>query len=119
MQSVIELRRHEVPTLDLSRGQCAFHEGDHGSEMFIIASGCVDIYARRRLIATLGKNDIFGEMALIDNRPRSATAIARTRTTLIPMSKRDFLTLVRRDPEFAIDVMRTLSSRLRRMNQVC
>lgn len=117
---LVELpRRQDVPKLELSRGECAFREGDLGREMFIVISGLVDIYASRRLIATLSKNDIFGEMALIDERPRSATAVARTKTSLIAISKRDFLALVRRDPEFALDIMRTLSRRLRRMNQMC
>lgn len=118
MHDLLETQQRFVPKIELARGQRIFSEGDLGEELFIIVNGMVDIYANKRLITTLGKNDIFGEMALIDGGPRSATAIAKTKSILIAVSKRDFLTLVRRDPEFAIDVMRTLTRRLRRMNLI-
>ena len=57
-----------------------------------------------------------GEMALIDHSPRSATAVARTDVTLVPVGEKQFLFLVSRTPHFALNVMRTLAQRLRTTN---
>ncbi|HKA75528.1 MAG TPA: Crp/Fnr family transcriptional regulator, partial [Pseudolabrys sp.] len=70
-----------------------------------------------RLLDTLEANDIFGEMALIDGAPRSATATAKTDVVLVPMSKKEFLSLVTKAPTFALDVMGMLARRLRTANR--
>jgi len=60
---------------------------------------------------------IFGEMALIDDEPRSATAIAATDVELVPVSEKQFLFLVSQTPYFALKVMRVLATRLRETNK--
>jgi CRP-like cAMP-binding protein len=60
---------------------------------------------------------IFGEMAMIDDGPRSATVVAKTECEVVPVDERQFLVLVRQAPFFALDVMRTLVRRLRVMNE--
>lgn len=117
------LKQHPLPataiTFRVEKGEYIFREGEEGLEFFIIMDGLVEIRIKNRLIITLGANDIFGEMALVDEELRSATAIAKTSVRLLPVSKRDFFALVRRRPAFALDVIRTLTHRLRRMNKVC
>lgn len=117
------LKQNPLPSIAITfrveKGEYIFCEGEEGHEFFIILNGHVDIQIKNKLIITLGPNDIFGEMAIIDDAPRSATAIAKTTATLLPVSKKDFFALVQRKPEFALDVIRTLTHRLRRMNQVC
>jgi len=97
-------------------GEIIFSEGDQGAEFFVIQSGKVDIQLGNRLLGTLGDHDIFGEMALIDPAPRSATAIAKTDVKLVPVGEKQFLFLVSRTPHFALNVMRTLARRLRSQN---
>ena len=65
----------------------------------------------------LGPNGIFGEMALIDDSPRSATVVALTDVTVAPIKERQFLFLVKHMPMFALKVMRVLAKRLRRQNK--
>jgi CRP-like cAMP-binding protein len=95
-------------------GQILFREGESGDALYIVAEGQVDIQANGQLLETLGPGDILGEMALIDDQPRMATAIARTDCLLTRVSRAHFLTLVQRNPRFALQVMRIMAHRLRR-----
>ena len=69
-------------------------------------------------LGTLSDHDIFGEMALIDAAPRSATAIAASDVKLVPVGEKQFLFLVSRTPHFALNIMRVLARRLRAQNSV-
>ena len=111
------LGESKVPVWYLKPGETIFKEGDTAKELYVIQSGQVEIQFGNRLLDTLEPNDLFGEMALIDGAPRSATAIAKTDVALVPISKKDFLTLVSRAPSFALDVMGMLARRLRAANR--
>jgi CRP/FNR family transcriptional regulator, cyclic AMP receptor protein len=111
------LAESRVPVWYLKPGETIFKEGDTAKELYVIQSGQVEIQLGNRLLDTLEPNDLFGEMALIDGAPRSATAIAKTDVVLVPISKKDFLTLVSRAPSFALDVMGMLARRLRAANR--
>ncbi len=97
-------------------GDTIFAEGDDGDCLYVIRSGEVEIEFHGTVLEQLGPSDIFGEMALIDHAPRSATAKAKTECTLSVLRQRDFLLMVDQVPYFAINVMRTLTQRLRLMN---
>jgi CRP/FNR family transcriptional regulator, cyclic AMP receptor protein len=101
---------------EFKAGDVIFKEGETGAEFFVIQSGKVDIQIGNRLLGTLGDHDIFGEMALIDPAPRSATAVAKTDVKIVPVGEKQFLFLVSRTPHFALNVMRTLARRLRTQN---
>lgn len=105
-----------APVREFKAGDTIFKEGDSGAEFYVIKSGKVDIQLGNRLLGTLGDHDIFGEMALIDTAPRSATAVAKTDVTLVPVGEKQFLFMVSRTPYFALNVMRTLARRLRSTN---
>ena len=107
----------DVPVWYLKAGETIFKEGEPAKELYVIKSGQVDIQFGNRLLDTLEANDIFGEMALIDSAPRSATAVAKTEVVLVPISKKDFLTLVSRAPSFALEIMGMLTRRLRAANR--
>jgi CRP/FNR family cyclic AMP-dependent transcriptional regulator len=83
----------------------------------VIKSGQVRIQIGNRTITELGQESIFGEMALIDSQPRSATATAITDVELVPVSEKQFLFLVSQTPYFALKVMRVLAQRLRVTNK--
>ncbi|HET7848158.1 MAG TPA: cyclic nucleotide-binding domain-containing protein [Pseudolabrys sp.] len=110
------LTEAEAPTWYLKVGETVFKEGDVAAEFYVIKRGQIDIQLGNRLLDTLGANDIFGEMALIDSAPRSATAVAKTDAEIVPISKKQFLLLVSRAPSFALDVMGVLARRLRTTN---
>jgi CRP-like cAMP-binding protein len=77
----------------------------------------VDIFVNGKLVETVEAGGIFGEMALIDAESRTATAVARTDTKVVPVDERRFLFLIQQTPNFALHVMRVLSERLRRINE--
>lgn len=106
-----------VPILQLEPNEVVFEEGEEGDELYIIHDGEVEIKQGKRVLATLGKDELFGEMALLENLPRSATAVCKKRCVLIPISQRGFLALVHHRPAFALAVMQMLSKRLRITNR--
>ncbi len=98
--------------------EAIFSIGDPGTEMFVVKSGEVAIMVEDKVIAAVGPGGIFGEMALVDGQPRSANAVARSDCEVVPVDERAFTFLVGETPHFALQVMRTLAERLRRMNEL-
>jgi len=106
------------PVISFKAGDVIFREGDPAPELLVIKSGTVQIRIRNRLIDTLGERSIFGEIALIDSRPRSATAVALTDTELIPLGDKGFSLLVAYNPTFALSVLRVLAKHLRAVDAI-
>ena len=100
-------------TLDVPPGEIVFKEGDPGTEMYGIVSGEVRLEAAGKPIATLGPDDVFGEMALLDSSPRMATAVATAETQLAVIDRHRFLFLVQETPMFALSVMSAMADRFR------
>ncbi|MBN1413237.1 MAG: cyclic nucleotide-binding domain-containing protein, partial [Spirochaetales bacterium] len=100
-----------------------FKEGDKGEELYIIIEGDVEIrkstyFSASKTLMNLRRGDIFGEMALIENKSRSATAVANTRTKLLILDKDAFDTVLEQNPDFAKKIIKILSKRLRHTNMV-
>jgi CRP/FNR family transcriptional regulator, cyclic AMP receptor protein len=110
------LTRAGFPLQRFASGDKIFVQDDEGGAMFVVRSGRVNITTYGTVLETIGPNGMFGEMALIDGSPRSATAVAAEPTEVAPIDKVAFTHLVRQDPEFALRVMRMLAARLRQMN---
>ncbi len=103
-------------------GQTIFAEGDPSSHTYRIQAGSVDIVILdhdgiERRIASLGPDEIFGEMGIIDPAPRSATAIAREPTACEVYTADEVISMMSNDPEQAIDWLRSLIMRLRASNR--
>ncbi|MGE5718209.1 MAG: cyclic nucleotide-binding domain-containing protein [Acidobacteriota bacterium] len=101
-----------------SAGQPIFGEGEVGTEMFVIQSGSVEIYKRSRrgeenLLATLEKGDFFGEMSILEDVPRTASARAKTDCELVRINQSTFDEMLRHNSEIAVRMLRKLSRRLR------
>jgi CRP/FNR family cyclic AMP-dependent transcriptional regulator len=111
------LTGNNIEARPVKAGSVIFREGDEAHELFVIKSGEVRIQIGNRTITELGSDSVFGEMALIDNEPRSATAIATTDVELVAVSEKQFLFLVSQTPYFALKVMRVLAQRLRATNK--
>ena len=117
---VVDLSRYirNLATESFAAGDVIVTYGDEGTTMYIVVGGEVDVSYDERCSVRLGVGESFGEMSLIDKRPRSATVTAVTDVTLAPISQGSFLVLVHDTPYFALEVMRSLSDRLRRANQM-
>ncbi len=111
------LTGNNIEARTFKAGDVIFREGDEANELFVIKSGQVRIQIGNRTITELAADSIFGEMALIDSEPRSATAVAVTDVELVPVSEKQFLFLVSQTPYFALKVMRVLAQRLRVTNK--
>ncbi len=97
-------------------GQIIFSAGESGDVMFVVKEGEVDVLVGNQVVETIGAGGIFGEMALIDRNPRSASAVAKTDCQLVPIDEARFKFLVQQTPFFAIEVMRVMARRLRQMD---
>lgn len=98
-----------------SPGQVLVTEGELGDTMYILLEGELAITIEGRSIDHLTTGSVFGEMALVDSRPRSATVTTASDSKIIPINRERFANLVGENPEFGLEVMRIMSSRLRRL----
>jgi signal transduction histidine kinase len=105
-----------------SAGQVIFSAGEAGDGFYVVLSGRVRIAAaigpgESRVLATIGPGDFFGEMAVVDDAPRSATATAAVRTRTLFVERDTLLGLLSRQPDLALRILRQFSTRMRNLNQ--
>jgi CRP-like cAMP-binding protein len=112
----INMFQHSRDTVTLQPGDVLFREGDAGDAMFAIVDGQVELRHRDNVVEELGPGSIVGEMALIDDAPRSASATAVSETRVARVDKEHFTYLVQEHPTFALQVMHVMAERLRRAN---
>jgi len=103
-------------TLDFRAGETIFRQGDEGTTAFLIERGIVELRLGDLPLEQLQPGAFFGEMALLENLPRSASAIAITDVRLNEFDRPGFLDIVRSDPDFALNVLEVFAARLRRTN---
>jgi len=113
-----ELFRKETDTLQLAAGDFLFREGEKGDKMYVLLEGEIDIFLGDFVLETAGPGALLGEMALIDDSPRTANAVAKSPAKLAQIDRRRFHFLVQQTPHFATHVMKILANRLRHMNAV-
>ena len=97
-------------------GDYIFKAGEVGKLMYVVKSGEVQIKVNDAVVETVSAGNLLGEMALLDNAPRSADAVAATQCEIIPIDLIRFLSLVQQTPFFAIELMRIMVRRIRAMN---
>lgn len=112
-----KLDQLHAPTHSFDAGERIFLENQTGATMFMVRTGRVDVITYGTVLENIRAGGVFGEMSLIDDGPRSAAAIAAEATDVVVIDKPTFLELIRSDPEFALYIMRLLTTRIRRMNQ--
>jgi CRP-like cAMP-binding protein len=100
-----------------------FSEGDFSQELYIVASGEVDIVKdyggpQERSLNTLRSGDFFGEMAIFEGAPRSATVRATLESELLVLHPEKFKQTIFQKPDMAFEIFRELSARLRRREEV-
>ena len=107
----------------LPAGHEIFREGDPGDGLYFVKSGLVEIFSgvnagARRVFSSFGPGEIFGEMAVIEHRPRSATAAAVQDTVVYFIPRGEMLSLIERSPALAFALLQEISRRLREFNQL-
>ena len=102
-------------------GTVLFREGDEGNDMYVIQSGRVEISRTigegQRTLAILPPGEFFGEMAIVNDRPRSATARVSEAAKLLVIDRDTFEAMLRGKTEIAVRMIKTMASRLERANQ--
>ncbi len=102
-------------------GEVIFHEGDPGDGVYFVKSGAVEISAGktdRRVFSRLGPSEIFGEMALLERQPRSATASCPVDSEIYYLPREEMLPFLERSPGVALTLLQQISHRLREFNQL-
>ena len=111
------LFRNDAGAEWMPAGRVVFSAGDApGDLMYAVADGEVDIQLNGVTVETIGPGGFFGEVALIDQQPRSATAVVRQDAHVVAITPRRFTFLVQQNPFFALEVMRTMVARIRRLS---
>lgn len=118
-----EALKRSMAEVNLGRGQVLFREGDSGDKLYVVADGKVKLGrtspdGRENLLAILGPGEMFGELSLFDPGPRTATATAVTDVQIYALGHSDLTTWVSGRPEVALSLLKQISSRLRRTNEV-
>ena len=104
------------------KGSVIVFEDDQGDALYLVARGQVKVVligedGREVILSVLGEGNFFGEMSLIDEKPRSATVIAMVDSVVLVLRREDFQARLRTSPEIAIALLRELSRRLRRADE--
>jgi CRP/FNR family transcriptional regulator, cyclic AMP receptor protein len=114
----LSLFASDIDTQRYSAGHRFFSAGDHGEVMYVVSDGEVEITLRGKVLETVHSGGIFGELALIDHRERSADVIAKTDVKVSALDQKRFLYLVRNHPFFALEVMKIMADRLRKFDDL-
>lgn len=104
------------------RGETLFHEGDPGDTLLIVVNGHVKVVlttpeGEEAVVAIFGPGDFFGDLALFDDRPRSASVVALEATETLVLHRPDFHAFVRAHPEVAQEIFAVLAGRIRRLDE--
>ena len=114
--ATLHLFRNAPDVIAVAAGDYIFRAGETAKVMFLIIEGEVDLMLGDTVVETAGQSAFIGEMALIDDEPRSASARARSDCRVFPIDETRFQSLVQETPFFALQVMKVLARRLRKMD---
>ena len=117
MENDVDLAKYKNELLPFKAGETIFKSDEPGDVMYLVTKGEVEILIHDKVIEEVGPGGVIGEMALLDNAPRSATATAKTDCLLLSIDKERFQAQVTKSPSFALQVMRIMAERLRRVDK--
>lgn len=112
-----------IDSRSVSGGEVIFHAGDFGECLYIVKSGEVELYVRdtagQKIVLTIaGKNDLFGELSMLDERPRSASSVALIDCELLMLDREDLLLLFQKQPDAALNMLAAMSTMLRKVDRL-
>lgn len=111
----LDIFRNVTTGRAIRAGELIFSAGEVGDRMFVIIEGTVRLSIRGTVLEILGPGQAFGELALIDDGPRAADAVAVTDGRVVEIDEERFRNLVHQKPEFSLQVMRVMAERLRHL----
>lgn len=111
------IARHGLPVRRIDAGEPLFLEGDVPAAMYVVTSGLVHILRRGRVLEDVRAGGVVGELAMIDEHPRSAAAMAGADSEVAVIDRPALLRLLRTEPVIALAIMRILARRIRAMNR--
>src|SRR5207302_229340 len=114
----LEFIASRVDEVDVEAGRTLTKQGQSGGEFFVILSGNAEVKRSGPVLATLGPGDYFGEIALLDNGPRTATVVAKTPMRLLVLSPGQFQDVLYQDPAIAVTMLHSVVRRLRAATQL-
>ena len=106
-----------MKTLFKKQGEVILEEGEESTDAYIILEGEVDILKKNKVIATLNENSLFGEIGLVDQRPRTATCVAKTNCILGAVTKENYMILLENRPKVVLPILRLITDRMRSLMQ--
>jgi CRP-like cAMP-binding protein len=118
MLASLQEKMEGAPVVRYNAETKIFKEGKAGTSMYVVLEGKVAVVAGRRIIDKLEPGSAFGEMALVDQTSRVATAVARTDCALLAINREALIRLVKADPAFGMAMMRSVAERLRYLNSL-
>ena len=104
-----------MKTLFKKTGDVILKEGEESTDAYIILKGEVNIIKNNKVIATLQENSIFGEIGLVDQRPRTATCIAKTGCALGVLMRENYTKLLKHRPKAVLPILRLVADRMRNL----
>ncbi len=112
-ESTLRSLAEATTEVEFEPGRYIVLEGQIGSGLFVIVRGTVRIVHGDEVLARLGPADFFGELAVLDQAPRSASAVAEESTACLALASWDLLKLLERDPKLSLALLRALAGRIR------
>jgi len=112
-----------IDSHSVSAGDVIFHAGDLGDALYIVRSGEVELYVKdttgqKIVLTSIARNELFGELSMLDSRPRSATARALVDSELLLLDRDDLLLLFKKQPDSALNMLAAMSSMLRKVDRL-
>jgi len=114
LQGLMVATQHRLPQ-HCPLNKVIMTEGEAGVFMYVVLSGRVAISIKSKIVEWVGPGGVFGEMALVDQSPRAATATAETDCDLLSINRGDFLKMVKTNPVFVVSLLKAAADRLRDM----
>ena len=102
----------EINPVRMDAGKIIMNAGDTGVFMYVVHSGRVAISIQGKVVERVGPGGVFGEMALVDNAQRAASAVAEAASELMLVKRADFLSLIKSKPQFGASILRTIAERI-------
>ena len=106
-----------ITELDVPADRVIARQGEIGTGFFMIASGSVRVVRDGETLATLTPGDFFGELSVLDGRPRNAQVVSIEPTVCLALASWDFESVVREQPSVALAILRELAGRLRDLTE--
>ena len=104
-----------MKTVFKKAGDVILREGEESTDAYIILNGEVNVIKNKKVIATLYENSLFGEIGLVDQRPRTATCVAKTGCTLGTVTRENYTKLLEHRPKAVLPILRLVAERMRNL----